>query len=191
MTCPFNIGDVVRKNVKGTGNDDLNIPVGSIGTVVWVDKTKDNKFIYINWEGSVKTVHSSTYRTFNYNRVWGIKWTSIELINPEERVLDKIKYLNERKQLDKSRIVPPQGIYRGSRSVQKASTSDQSQQNRSNGSGETVQDLRQLSGTELAARLHELLNTGSVTWNRSPTGIGFTRADTNQWVISTSDSSAT
>ncbi len=93
--------------------DTYRVPVGSQGTILRVNS---GSWLCVNWDQSF----DFTYTEDQYPNVWYVSAIGLALVGEQSSLdwkkqvlLNKIKYLDERKFLDKSRIVPPKGIFRG------------------------------------------------------------------------------
>ncbi len=108
--------------------DSDRIPPGTTGTITYVYSSPD--WIQVNWDNKFDFMYFDREGGQN---IWCVIPECLEFAGPqptkEELVIKKITFLNERKQLDKSRIVPPKGIYRGSKPLPIQETPNRSETN--------------------------------------------------------------
>lgn len=125
----FKVGDYVtkRNNPEAYNNDYINtchkdnvaIPEGATGTIITCyDDAPQFQYLMVSWESAhAHENYGGTYRHGKYLHCYKILDCFLELKDrptQEQQIIQKIKYLNQRKVLDKSKIIPPTGIYRGS-----------------------------------------------------------------------------
>ncbi len=103
--------------------DTRKVPIGSIGTF-WGLDSSDSEWAVVSWDDQFEFTYNYKERFEDKHDLWCVNKNSLELYTEKTAfdrktflLLCKIKYLDERKPRDKSRIVPPKGIYRGSKSL--------------------------------------------------------------------------
>ncbi len=126
-------GDRVMLSHYPTGGDNNlredteRIRIGSLGTY-WGRDQDSNSWAVVSWDDAYDFLYDGKYGFDDKVDIWCVALESLTLATEvaltdrkTALVLRKIKYLDERKPRDKSRIVPPKGIYRGSKHLPEVS----------------------------------------------------------------------